>query len=1168
MRLSKIKLAGFKSFVDPTTVLFPSNLTGVVGPNGCGKSNIIDAVRWVLGESSAKNLRGDSMSDVIFNGSSSRKPVGQASIELIFDNSDGSIGGQYGNYTEIAIKRQVSRDGQSLYFLNGARCRRRDITDIFLGTGLGPRSYAIIEQGTISRLIEAKPDELRTFLEEAAGISKYKERRRETENRMRHTRENLDRLNDLREELDKQLAHLQRQARTAERYKELKESERLLKGQLHVLHWDELNQDIGEHEKHIREEETKLESFYAEQRNAEAGIEAQREAHIDASDKVSTIQTEFYGVGADIARLEQSIQHETERYQQLRNDLDMIERNWNESQLLVQTDRQKRDELNALLSELEPRHQLLQELTQESSSALNEAEAAMQQWQQEWEGFNHRSAEPAQIAQVERSRIQQHEQQIFQLEGRIQRINDEMNNLTTTSLEAELNELREQLAEMDLQQGTQQQQLEQTREQIDQARVRYRYNVQILNKKQTELQSQRGRHASLEALQQAALGKKDGAVTTWLANHHLDHVKRVAEGVRVESGWEKAVESVLGESLEAVCVDGIDPVAAVIDQLQHGSITILDTTSASNSADIQGSSLLSKLSCDWDISGLVGDVITADSLAQAIQMRSHLQPHQSIITQDGIWIGSNWLRVHRDSDERSGVLAREQELETLTASIDTLEQEVNRLTHAVNEDQQQQHQLEHERDQLQGKLNDFTKNLSDLKTTIGSKESRLEQISARKERLLHDIKELNTNIAANKEEMEQSRTRLHQAIETVDILASEREQLQLQREQLTQTLEHNRAQAREHQQESHQVQLQYQTAKTEYESLFQAEERAEQQIQQLSERRAQLQELLIDGDEPIQEKRLILEEQLEKRMQIEERLNEARRVLGDIDHAIREFETKRTQAERKVSDLRGVLEGKRMQWQERQVRRKTIEEQLAQHHQSLDELKASLPSEATIKEWEQQVDKIVTQIQRLGPINLAAISEYETQSERKTYLDAQNADLTEALDILENAIRKIDRETRTRFKDTFENVNKGLQEKFPKLFGGGHAYLEMTGEDLLDTGVTIMARPPGKRNSSIHLLSGGEKALTAVALVFSIFELNPSPFCMLDEVDAPLDEANVGRFCKMVEEMSKQVQFIFITHNKTTMELSSTLSGVTMHEPGVSRMVAVDVEEAIELAGV
>lgn len=540
MRLSKIKLAGFKSFVDPTTVLLPTNLTGVVGPNGCGKSNIIDAVRWVMGESSAKHLRGDSMADVIFNGSTSRKPVGQASIELMFDNSDGTLGGQYANYNDIAVKRQVSRDGQSVYFLNGTRCRRRDITDIFLGTGLGPRSYAIIEQGTISRLIEAKPDEMRNFLEEAAGISKYKERRRETETRMRHTRENLDRLNDLREELEKQLNHLQRQARSAERYKEMKQEERHKKGELSALRWRELDNKVEKHEGNISLRETALEEQLAHQRHAEAEIESHREAHTEAQDKFNEVQSEFYRVGADIARLEQTIQHAQERFQQQQTDLNQIEQSWSETQRHLEGDREKFTTLQQQLEEIVPQHEEATLLKESGAEALAEAEGAMQQWQQNWDDFNSRANEPSQTAQVERSKIQQIEQQSVQLEQRIERIKQEMGNLKTANLAEEIKVLEQELAEKEAQQESQAEALEQITSTLQNQREANRGGVQQLDQLRTELQNSRGRFASLEALQQAALGKGQGKVNQWLDRHDMGDAQRLAQGIKSESGWERA----------------------------------------------------------------------------------------------------------------------------------------------------------------------------------------------------------------------------------------------------------------------------------------------------------------------------------------------------------------------------------------------------------------------------------------------------------------------------------------------------------------------------------------------------------------------------------------------------------------------------------------------------
>ncbi len=620
MRLSKIKLAGFKSFVDPTSISLPGNLTGVVGPNGCGKSNIIDAVRWVMGESSAKHLRGDSMTDVIFNGSSSRKPVGQASIELVFDNSDGSVGGQYASFNEISIKRQVTREAQSFYYLNGARCRRRDITDIFLGTGLGPRSYAIIEQGTISRLIEAKPDEMRNFLEEAAGISKYKERRRETENRMRHTRDNLERLDDLRDELGKQLAHLQRQARTAERYKEYKGEERQLKGQLQALRWQKLNHEVEHREGDITEQETGLEAEVARQRSAEAEIERKRDEHVEATEGFNAIQSEFYGVGADIARLEQSIQHARERHQQLERDLGQVERAWNEAQVHQEMDRNKIEELTRGLDEQEPAHQELQVAAELSSATLAEAEEAMQSWQAGWEEFNQKAAEPSQTAQVERARIQQLEQQVRQLAQRLGRIDEEQANLSTERLAEEIAMAREQIAEQEMGLAAIQERRSASLEQIGTVRDQNSEDAQRLDENRSKLQSQRGRHASLEALQQAALGKGKGAVTDWLNAQGMQGAPRLAEGLSVAEGWENAVECVLGANLEAVCVDGLDPVVGALGSLQHGALTLFDVRAEVGATDsATGTPLASKVTGERALGGLLAGVYGVESLERGLE---------------------------------------------------------------------------------------------------------------------------------------------------------------------------------------------------------------------------------------------------------------------------------------------------------------------------------------------------------------------------------------------------------------------------------------------------------------------------------------------------------------------------------------------------------------------
>lgn len=1165
MRLSKIKLAGFKSFVDPTTVPFPSNRVGVVGPNGCGKSNIIDAVRWVMGESSAKHLRGDSMADVIFNGSNTRKPVGQATVELVFDNSDGQIGGQYANYGEISISRTVTRDGQSIYQLNGSRCRRRDITDIFLGTGLGPRSYAIIEQGTISRLIEARPEDLRVFLEEAAGISKYKERRRETENRMRHTRENLDRLNDLREELDKQLAHLQRQAKTAERYKELKQEERLSKGQLQVLRWRGLDSEAQRLEAQIVEHDIQLEAQLAHQRSAEAGVERLRDARIDAHDTFNTVQSRFYGVGADIARLEQSIQHARERGQQQRQDLSQIERSWNEAQAHREADRQRVADLLTQTAEQAPRLAVLQDEERLAAAALESAEEAMQGWQAQWDEFNQQAAASSQEAQVERARLQQLEQQARQQMQRLQRQEEERGLLSTETIEREIALLREQQEETVLLVEQQQEQLGRYLEQIATQRERNQLLAAELEQQRAEQHAQRGRLASLEALQQAALGKRQGASTAWLARQGLDEAERLAQRITVEPGWERAVETVLGASLEAVCVKGVEPIIQSLQALEQGQLMLFDEGVALPAAR---GSLASKVRSPWSVAGLLDGIHAAETLSEALALRTTLEPHESVITREGLWLGSQWLRVARGVDEREGMLQREQELRELKQSLARLEEQIVGMAQRLDEGRELRQRLEDEREAVQRQLNEASRRLGEQRAQLSGKQARFEQILQRSERLQLEIQELEQQQSESASAMEQTRSGLHRALALMEEQSIAREALTQQREAGRSTLENAREQARRAAQQAHDRALSLQAMRTSLDSTQQSLERMESQLALLAERRETLSLALEDGQAPLVQMETDLAERLEQRVTIEKQLAAARAQLEEIDHQMRQLEHDRMGNERQLQEARGVLERLRMQAQEMKIRRQTLHEAVTEAGFELAVLLADLPAEADEENWERQLDELGQKIQRLGPINLAAIDEFNQQSERKNYLDEQNKDLADALETLENAIRKIDRETRTRFKETFDKVNKGIQEKFPRLFGGGHAYLELTGEDLLDTGVTVMARPPGKRNSTIHLLSGGEKALTAVALVFAIFELNPSPFCMLDEVDAPLDEANVGRFCNLVKEMSERVQFIFITHNKVTMELATHLTGVTMHEPGVSRMVAVDVDEAVELAAV
>ncbi|TRO28830.1 chromosome segregation protein SMC [Pseudomonas sp. ALS1279] len=1159
MRLKSIKLAGFKSFVDPTTVSFPSNMAAVVGPNGCGKSNIIDAVRWVMGESSAKNLRGESMTDVIFNGSNTRKPVTQASIELIFDNSDNSLVGEYAAFAEISIRRRVTRDGQNTYFLNGTKCRRRDITDIFLGTGLGPRSYSIIEQGMISKLIEAKPEELRNFIEEAAGISKYKERRRETENRIRRTQENLERLSDLREELERQLERLHRQAQAAEKYQEYKAEERQLKAQLLALRWQNLNQQVGSREQVIGDQEVAFEALVAEQRSADASIERLRDGHHELSERFNLVQGRFYSVGGDIARVEQSIQHGQQRLRQLQDDLREAEKARLETESHLGHDRTLLATLGEELEMLLPEQEMTAAAAEESAASLEEAEASMHGWQEQWDGFNQRSAEPRRQAEVQQSRIAQLEQSLERLAERQRRLNEELQQLVADPEDAAILELNEQLAAGELEQEALHLAEEQQAERLQQLREELQQAGQAQQQAQGELQRLNGRLASLEALQQAALDPGQGA-GEWLREQNLLQRPRLAEGLRVESGWELAVETVLGADLQAVLLDdfaGLDFAA-----LEQGELRL---ASPARGGARRAGSLLDKVESSHDLSPWLAGVRPVESLEQALAARSQLADGESLISRDGYWVGRHFLCVRRAAEADSGVLARGQELERLQLEREEREAALAQLDERLLALRDEQRLQEEQREQQRRQGQELARQLSELKAKLSASQAKAEQLGLRRRRLQDELQEAAEQREIEQEQLGESRLQLQDALDAMALDNEQRESLLASRDSLRERLDRVRQDARQHKDHAHQLAVRVGSLKAQHDSTRQALERLEMQAERLHERREQLSLNLEEGEAPLEELRIKLEELLERRMAVDDELRQARLALEDADRELRDAEKRRTQAEQQAQLLRSQLEQQRMDWQSLNVRRKALADQLAEDNYDLHGVIATLPAEATESAWEEEQERMAARIARLGPINLAAIDEYQQQSERKRYLDAQDADLVEALETLENVIRKIDKETRNRFKDTFDQINGGLQALFPKVFGGGNAYLELTGEDLLDTGVTIMARPPGKKNSTIHLLSGGEKALTALALVFSIFQLNPAPFCMLDEVDAPLDDANVGRYARLVKEMSATVQFIYITHNKIAMEMADQLMGVTMHEPGCSRLVAVDVEEALAM---
>ena len=1165
MRLSRIKLVGFKSFVDPTAVHFPSNLTGVVGPNGCGKSNVIDAVRWVMGEISAKHLRGDSMSDVIFNGSGGRKPVGTASVELIFDNSDGAIGGAYASYAEVSLRRQVGRDGSSTYFINGSKCRRKDITQLFLGTGLGSRSYAIIEQGMISRLIEAKPDDLRAFLEEAAGISKYKERRRETESRIAHTRENLDRLNDLREEVEKQIRHLQRQAGVARRFREHKEQERKLHAELLALKLNELDSDLTGKDALLRERDTALQAAIAELRAVEAGIEKARALHAERNDALAAVQARYYQAGAEASRVEQSLQHSRELRQRQRTDLEGLGKALLESSALLARDQEQVDDLTAALALAEPEFESARLTEQASYQALQETETAMQAWQQSWEEFSLAASEASRKTMVERTRIEQLELRLARQLAHRDRLEADRAVLAEADVSAQLAELESRESAARSRNEEIQASLRQVLEQIPTAREREKRASSDLEQSRHDLQDCRGRLVSLEALQRAALGQADGKVVEWLAGHDLDRSPRLAQELEVEHGWERAVETVLGSYLEAVVVDGLDAVSELVRELQAGGVTFVSGHGSAAGPGRAGD-LGEKVGSPPAARSLLAGVTAVETLGEALSLRAGLRNGESVITRDGVWIGPNWLRVNRDRDERAGVIEREHEIRGLREAVRVAQARVSAAEQGLEDARRLIQQLEESRESLQGTTNESHREHSSARVQLEAYRSRAEQSVQRLERIKAERAEADQAIASDESDIREARQKLEAGLAEMQGLNDRRGPLEEERDQLRRALEEARRKAQADVAAAQHVAIRVESQRSTLASVTNSLERVRSQVAQFHSRKAELEQQLASADLPIEQLERQLNELLARRLEIDKELTEARRALDEADAQIREQEQRRMSREAKVETAREMLEQVRMGAQEARVRRESLLEQFAATRLELDQVREALSPEATVESWETALAEVTAKIERLGAVNLASIDELKEQTERKEYLDKQFADLTEALSTLDEAIRRIDRETRTRFQDTYDRVNTGLKEKFPRLFGGGSAYLELVGEDPLSAGVAIMARPPGKRNATISQLSGGEKALTAVALVFSIFELNPAPFCLLDEVDAPLDDHNVSRFCDIVRDMAERVQFIFITHNKSTMELAQQLIGVTMHEPGVSRLVAVDVDEAVRMA--
>ena len=1165
MRLSTIKLSGFKSFVDPTTLHLPTNMTGVVGPNGCGKSNIIDAVRWVMGESTASRLRGDSLTDVIFSGSSARKPVSQAMVELIFDNTDHAITGEYASFNEISVKRTVSRDGQSNYYLNGTRCRRRDITDLFLGTGLGPRSYSIIEQGMISQIIDARPEDLRVYLEEAAGISKYKERRKETETRIRHTRENLDRLNDLREEVGKQLNHLARQARQAEQYTAIQAERKTRDAEWKALEYRELDKRLAQMREDLAREETRLEQLVAEQRDAERRIETGRVRRHEAGEALNTAQAAVYEVGGTLARVEQQIAHQKELSERLARAREEAEGALAEIGEHISGDQERLESLQEAIVESEPRLEELRIEDERRQETLAEAEARLADWQQRWDAHGRETSEATRAADVERTRVDYLDRQSLDADRRREQLASERLGLDLDALAERFSAAAEQHEEQKASLETLNEDLEARKQSALALQEEQRNAQNEVSELRKRLQEQRGRLSSLETLQHAALGQEQGAAVEWLQRQGLDSATRVGERLQVESGWENAVEGALGQLIEGVLVDQPEALVGALADLGEGRLALVSSEEGEGS--FAPTSLAAKVRGPLAIRRLLGRLHVAETLEDARALQASLGEGHSVITRGGERLGAGWVRVLRSGAAKQGALLREREIQSLRASIGQLQEREAQLEEEAGARRGQLLAAEQQREEAQRALYLAHRSVSELAGQLQSQQGRLDSARDRLARIDAELEQLVETIDDSGAQARESRSQLEDLVARMAELESGRQALEAERRGLVEARDGARDAARTSRETAHALALSLESRRAQVVALTQALERMGGQRGQLDSRLEQISAQLAQGDDPVKGLESERQAALEQRVVVDSALSQARTLLEGIDNELREFEQVRQQRDEQSLARREAISQRRVDQQSLVVRAEQLAQEVAASGHELDVVLSNLDEDAKPADWEKMVTDFDARLRRLEPVNLAAISEHAEAAQRKEYLDAQDADLTSALETLEDAIRKIDRETRGRFKDTFDRVNSGVQEIYPRLFGGGHAYLELTGEDLLDTGVAIMARPPGKRVSNISLLSGGEKAMTAVALVFAIFQLNPAPFCLLDEVDAPLDEANVGRFTAMVSEMSEKVQFLFVTHNKATMEAAQQLSGVTMREPGVSRLVSVDLAEAARLAG-
>ena len=1170
MRLNSIKLSGFKSFAEPTNFLLPGQLVGVVGPNGCGKSNIMDAVRWVLGESRASELRGESMQDVIFNGTTTRKPASRASVELVFNNDDHRAGGQWGQFAEIAVKRVLTRDGNSSYYINNQPVRRRDVQDVFLGTGLGPRAYAIIGQGTISRIIESRPEELRLFLEEAAGVSKYKERRRETENRLSDTRENLTRVEDILRELNANLDKLEKQAAVAQKFNGLQADVTLRQSQLWFLKRSESEADQLKVKVEADKAVNELESRVADLRHVEADLESIRQAHYAAGDKVNQAQGLLYEASSEVGRLEAEIRFVVEGRQRVEQRLVQLREQAAQWAARKEDAELETDTLAEQSVDAEDKAMLLAAQVEEQAMVLPELEESLRQAQLR---ANEQRASVTQVQQQIQvlAADQRHiEEQSRQLGQRRERLTTDRNALAAPD-EQRLGHLQEQLAAateaVEMAHGRLQELQEQVPQLDEDRRTRQR-----------DVNTESGRQAALSARMEAlkALQEKvrtDGKLKPWLAKHGLDGLQGLWSRIHVEPGWEHALEAALRERLGALEVSRLDMVRAFGADAPPAKLAFYsppDTVAPTRAGTLPRLADLLRLH-DAGQQALLGDWLhgcyTASSLEEALAGRQQLQPGEVIYVQTGHAVTLWSVSFYAPDSEQAGLLARAQEIENLEKQLraqaligDEARTALVRAEAAYADASQRLVSARREATEAQGRAHELqveTLRLSQL----------AEQTRARSQQIAGDLAEVDAQL----DDLQERRVTAEGRFEELDMQLADSQERHAQLDERVIAAERKLADSREQQRslerQAQEATFSQRSLASRQAELARAIETATQQARNLAvdEQRAQ-DELARLTDAAAQAG---LQNALALKMEREAQLGAQRSTYDDLTARLRASDERRLKIERELDPLRQRIT-------EFQLKEQAARLGLEQYTQLLADAQADLEAvgrsvvegNVRLHGLQSEIDRLHREITALGAVNLAALDELTTARERKTFLDAQTADLTEAMNTLEDAIRKIDGETRELLAGTFKVVNEHFGRMFPELFGGGNARLMMTGDEILDSGVQVLAQPPGKKNQTIHLLSGGEKALTAIALVFAIFQLNPAPFCLLDEVDAPLDDANTERYAKLVSSMSRETQFLFISHNKIAMEMAQQLIGVTMQEQGVSRIVAVDMESAVHLAEV